>query len=508
MEAIRRMTANYLSGSVIRAEIANLPPAVLCLLPALALGAALPFVTALPASWAILVCLTICGGFAALAMFSVNLPLEPVLRLLLLESFWFSMDINLFPVSKNRAEPPGLNISLMLILSFVLCGFWLLKQRRGNEGEPALPRSFALTLIGILLWSSLTVMYGTETTLGLYGLWAAAGSMFMCFVITAHFSERRVLRQTLIYIALIIGLNSLFGVSQALFPSLSDITLSSDAPEKMVIVSGEEVTRVHALSDPPNMFAWVLVLFLPVVIAPLLLCAAKFRRWQQALFASAIGMAVVALILTYSRGAWVAFAVMAPLMAVAAVFILKGDDRKRLIYRFGAVALMVGLLAIPFSGKIISRLVDDDRGAAEVRIPLIEVALAMIADNPVLGVGMGSYESVMRNYDETEGLVTEHFDWPVHNIYLHIAAETGLPGLALFLALIVIAARRGWMVLREPAADPLLRALALGLLTGMAAYLINGLKEGSCFQTAMMRPFFLFCGLLLATERASRRAAG
>ncbi|MGH9845691.1 MAG: O-antigen ligase family protein, partial [Blastocatellia bacterium] len=165
------------------------------------------------------------------------------------------------------------------------------------------------------------------------------------------------------------------------------------------------------------------------------------------------------------------------------------------------------LLAIPFSGKIVSRLTDDDRGSAEVRLPLIQVALAMIADNPVLGVGMGSYESVMRNYDETPELVTEHFDWPVHNVYLHIAAETGLPGLLLFLALAALASRRGWMVLRNSGADPLLRALALGLLAGMAAYLINGLKEGSCFQTGMMRPFFLLCGLLLANERASRRTA-
>jgi hypothetical protein len=63
------------------------------------------------------------------------------------------------------------------------------------------------------------------------------------------------------------------------------------------------------------------------------------------------------------------------------------------------------------------------------------------------------------------------------------------------------------MVLRNPGVDPTLRALALGLLAGMVAYLITGLKEGGCFQTGMMRPFFLLCGLLLANERASRRAA-
>jgi hypothetical protein len=61
------------------------------------------------------------------------------------------------------------------------------------------------------------------------------------------------------------------------------------------------------------------------------------------------------------------------------------------------------------------------------------------------------------------------------------------------------------MVLRNPSADPMMRTLALGLLTGMMAFLITGLKESGCFQTGMMRTFFLLCGLLLGVERASRR---
>jgi O-antigen ligase len=176
------------------------------------------------------------------------------------------------------------------------------------------------------------------------------------------------------------------------------------------------------------------------------------------------------------------------------------------LLRLAAVSVIVALLAIPFAGAILSRLTDDDRGSTESRVQMIQVAKAIIADHPLLGVGLSSYEAVMRNYDETADLITEHFDWPVHNVYLQVAAEAGLPGLALFLALTGLALRSGWRVLRAPQADRQLRAMALGLLTGMFSYLVTALKEGSSFQSGQMRLFFLLCGLLFATEIAYRRS--
>ena len=507
MEIIRRITVDDQSRSAIRAAIASSLPAAVCLLLALAVGVALPIVISLPKTLAVLACLAICGLFALVVVSVINLPLTPILRLSLLASFWFQMEVNFFPIFKNHAEPPGFNVSLMLILSALLAAAWLGKRWQGKEREKVLPLPVSLTLVGLWLWCSLTVAYGEEGMLGIYALWTISASMLMCFVVAAQFSGRRALQQLLIGLAVMIAFNAILGIAQHLFPSEANSPIGVQPDETLVVVKGEEVSRVRALLGSPNSFAWTLGVFLPLIIAPLLLQVTSLRRWQRLLLVVAVGLGMIALILTYSRGSWIAFTVSVLLMTVMAGFILKAKERKRLIFRFAGVVIMTGLLAIPFSDEIVSRLADDDRGAAEVRLPLIQVALAMIADNPAFGVGPSSYGSVMRNYDETPGLVTEHFDWPVHNVYLLIAAETGLPGLLLFLALVIIASGRGWMVLRNSSADPTLRALALGLLVGMAAYLITGLKEASSFQTGMMRPFFLLCGLLLANERASRRAA-
>jgi putative inorganic carbon (hco3(-)) transporter len=476
----------------------------ICLLLALGLGTALPSVLNLPKTWALLICLLICGVFIAALWLATGLPLIPLLRFALLSSFWFRMEINLFPIFKNHAEPPGLNISLGLLLSVLLAVNWLSERWPEATREPVFPRSFSLTLTGVFLWCCLTVAYGAEGMLGIYALWSVASSMLMCFITAAFFSERRQLEQLVVWLAALIAFNALFGIAQAFIPALANFSIGTVATEETVAVAGEEVSRVRALFAGSNPFAWTLVLFLPIIIAPLLLRVTSLRRWQRTLCVLATGAAVIVLILTYSRGSWLAFALSVPLMTGAAFWILKGIERQRLLLRFAGVIVLVSVLALPFAGVIISRLTGDDRGSAESRVQLIQVALAMIADNAVLGVGLSGYETVMTRYDETPGFITQHFDWPVHNIYLQIAAETGLPGLLLFLVMAVLALWRGWMVLRNADAAPMQRALALGLLTGMLAYLVTGLKEGSCFQSGQMRLFFLFCGLLFACERANR----
>jgi hypothetical protein len=131
VEFIQR--TNGQQGLAGNALIARWLPVVFCLLLAIVLGVALPTVMDLPKTWAALVCLSICGGFVAVMWLSVGLPIVPILRLSLLASFWFRMEINLFPIFKNHAEPPGLNISLALILSVLLAANWFSERWAGRS---------------------------------------------------------------------------------------------------------------------------------------------------------------------------------------------------------------------------------------------------------------------------------------------------------------------------------------------------------------------------------------
>ena len=67
----------------------------------------------------------------------------------------------------------------------------------------------------------------------------------------------------------------------------------------------------------------------------------------------------------------------------------------RVVPRVGGFAVVIALL---FHGSIAERLTDDDAGSAHARIPLMETAFRIIADNPVLGVGANNYTAVLPDY--------------------------------------------------------------------------------------------------------------
>jgi len=79
----------------------------------------------------------------------------------------------------------------------------------------------------------------------------------------------------------------------------------------------------------------------------------------------------------------------------------------------------------------------DPEGSARERFALLQTAVRMVEDHPVLGVGLGAYAQANARYSPAVGqrTRTEHT--------LNIAAETGLPGLVLFLGLVTSVLRGG-----------------------------------------------------------------
>jgi len=123
----------------------------------------------------------------------------------------------------------------------------------------------------------------------------------------------------------------------------------------------------------------------------------------------------------------------------------------------------------------------------------------MVADRPLLGVGLGAYAHANRDYNPALGA------YDTHNTYVNIAAETGLPGLILFLAMMVsllreaIAARRYADRLGSSSgAAEVPRWLFLGLI----AFLIAAVF-GSFAKLAFV---YVYLTLLWSASRAVRAA--
>ena len=138
----------------------------------------------------------------------------------------------------------------------------------------------------------------------------------------------------------------------------------------------------------------------------------------------------------------------------------------------------------------------DKFGSAEQRSDIWRVTRAIIADHPITGVGIGGYGQVHARYAATgqfKGTVKGPRD--AHSTYLGTAAELGLPGLALFLAMIASVFVLGWRGVRQlKLVDPVAATSLRTLLYGLIAFL-----QACLFATMTHLPFLYIYMAVICT---------
>ncbi len=225
-------------------------------------------------------------------------------------------------------------------------------------------------------------------------------------------------------------------------------------------------------------------ILLPTSLLALALVVHRMR--PLALIAMLAG--TTALVLTFTRGAWIGW--------IAGVFVLVLIRKARLT---GWVALLL-FVAILFSPlTIFSRLissVDLQQSSNLDRVRMIEAGLEMIDDYPLLGVGPSHVKPLYPLYRKADA---PRFNIPhLHNNVIHIWAERGALALIAYLLLILMFVRE---CLRVP--GPLRRrSAATGGLVIATAMTVAGLFEYNFGDTevllTMLDLFALCCGYLEA----------
>jgi O-antigen ligase len=182
--------------------------------------------------------------------------------------------------------------------------------------------------------------------------------------------------------------------------------------------------------------------------------------------------------------------------------------------RAGKVAIKHVLIALAITGAVglvflepIQQKFADNLGTSqfqletEARLELNDVAFAMIRESPLVGLGLNQFETVQPTYDQY-GLIFAGN--PVHNIYLLVAAETGLIGLAGFLAIYVTAFV---MALRSARTnDPLLVGVGVGITAALTYFALEELLSFALRQEMPLALFWILSGLAVACARMAGEA--
>lgn len=264
--------------------------------------------------------------------------------------------------------------------------------------------------------------------------------------------------------------------------------------------------RIAGPLGDPNFFSQILLLVLPVTV---LFGARANTRTTRILWFSSAGIILATVLLTYSRGAMVALAVMG-------VMVLK---KLHISWRTTATVLTVLVLSLVLLPESVTRRfltieqIIPQRDAPlrldssfEERKLYMRVAWVMFGANPVIGVGAANYTAEYEDYVGQTGSAARQYEdqsdlYYPHNLYLEVAAESGLIGLGILVAIIFAAWSASAEALR-PHAGPWLKTSAQAFRIALVGYLVSGLF----LHLAYPRYLFLIMAFAATMQRLSRRA--
>ena len=229
-------------------------------------------------------------------------------------------------------------------------------------------------------------------------------------------------------------------------------------------------------------YSGLLMLVIAIAIARVL-----FGRGERTWAALVIPALTVAVALTFSRSATVGVCA-----AAALLFSLKD-------FRLFAIAPVVAAVFFAFApGQITQRFVsmfDTKDPTRRDRVAMIWEGERMILAHPLTGVGPNMVE---RRYAEYRGPDAVNDVNPhLHNVPLQIAAERGLPALAIWLWFIVTLVRDTWRRFKD-GSDRFLPAAALAATTAM---LTAGLFEYNFGDSEFLMLFLIVTTLPFTPER-------
>ncbi len=259
----------------------------------------------------------------------------------------------------------------------------------------------------------------------------------------------------------------------------------------------DTINRAAGTLGHPNNMAMYLDMIIPWVGFQLLSEKSSLRRVYLGV---ALFLGLFAVLASGSRGAWLGLSV----GSFIAIMIWYRRQGKSPIVALFFLTIFVTVLfstLLAASDTFRTRLTSDDRGAALVRVPLMEVAQEMIQAKPLEGVGLANYTREMLFYDRTTINVAAFYDQPVHNTFLLIAAETGLPSAILFIFLLLIALRTAYVLTLSQSEEA--AALGFGVMASLTAWFIhNQVNHTSPFTDSTL---WLFFGMLLAASNLALR---
>jgi O-antigen ligase len=427
------------------------------------------------------------GLAAVIALFfSMVLIARPALLLPLAGITVVLEAVTLSGMPVTRLLAPG--AAMVVIAEFI---------RGGGRVRPNPPLFFATLYISWAIMSGLWSDGPDGTRFLLQSLVIALIYMFAFAILLNSERDLKVFLYPLILVA-------------ALIAGLSVIAFGSPTME-IPYLDLLQAGRAQGAVGDPDFFAGMCLVFVPLGIV---LASEARRKWVRWLMVAATVTLLGGTFLSLSRGAFLATVVL------GIMFLASRPERLFRARREKAAALvlvalgMIGFFSRPFlRDQVVSRAESiyapktQEEASGAGRTELWKGAIRTARENPILGVGYGSFPIISQELIlHTPGVNPLVFqkrkqgdNFVAHNTYLGTAAELGFTGLFLYLALLISTGltlrktSRRALEAGAPFVGRVAHALVLGLTAwAICTFFLNG-------ETA--RTFWIIVGISLALPK-------
>jgi putative inorganic carbon (HCO3(-)) transporter len=365
------------------------------------------------------------------------------------------LDVNVFYREDAAAFGAigGVNLSLTTVCLGVLYLGWIVRYavESGYPGCPRLRLSLPLAIYcGI---AALSLMVAQDRQLAAFDLFMLVQAFLLYTYVLNHVTTKDdiVFLVTMLMIALALQGAIMLGVR----------LVGHDVQVGIITAKIDDGRVAGTIGSPVTGASYLALLLAPslaVLVTPL-------GRGHKRLALAALALGGMALLLTFTRGAWLALGLSFTVFLATAWY--WRWISLRIPLTLAAVLLIVGAV---FHGAIADRVFGEDEGSAHARIPLIKLALEIIGDHPQLGVGVNNCALVAAQYAR-ESPFREEWFYSIHDKYLLVGVETGVVGLAAFLWFLLATLWAGWRGWQRQ--DRLLSPIALGLAAAVLGQMVH-----------------------------------
>jgi len=321
---------------------------------------------------------------------------------------------------------------------------------------------------------------------------------FCLFVINNPFT----IKQIRIVLTIIIGFSlllALFGIYQYILGLETVRDLGWEARNLRVYGSGSIIRTFSTFVDPS---AFAFYLGFMIAISTGVLIHYRSRPRANLYLGFVVLVLVTAVATTMIRAEWV-------IVAVGAVFILVlVRNSKYIIFLIVGSIFIILLLQDPgisYRASQFRNLRED--ASFQGRITNIMTwNIPNLLAHP-LGTGLGTTGSANYRYENFSGQISEADligGGGTENRYFTIGLQLGIPGLAVYIWLLVTLLTQGVSIYRR-LSDPLLKSLAGGITVIIFQVIVGDFTGGALDATGPDLYFWFFVGLLLTLERVEKQ---